>query len=107
MIWDILTLGGFVRDYWPWVLGTLAALVSVLALAWILRSWKLLLEALAGLAVALTATSVYRRGAEQERRRKAALEERAIARTREVQERVDGMSDAEVSEKLNRWIPKP
>ncbi|GJE44845.1 hypothetical protein [Methylobacterium soli] len=107
MIWDLLTAWSFVRDYWPWVLGGSLAFIAVVSLAYFLRSWKLLLEALAGLAVGVSAFSIYRKGSRAELARRRADEARAIERTRAAQAEVDRMSDPEVNRQLDRWIPKP
>lgn len=104
-MFELWTAWGFVRDYWPWVLGAAIAVVGMLAWAYVTRSLKVAVEALGAIALALTASQIYRRGAASEKGRQDAANDKTAERTQEVQARVDGMTDEEVRQRLDQWIP--
>lgn len=105
-MFELWTAWGFLRDYWPWVLGGTAAVVAMLAWAYVTRSLKVAAEALGAIALVLTAGTIYRRGATSEKGRQDAADDKVVERTRETQARVDGMTDDEVQRRLDQWIPR-
>ncbi len=104
-MFEIFTAWSFLRDYWPWLLGGSVVIVLTLAYAYVTGRILLAVEAIAGLGVALAAGQIYRRGAASQKARQDAANDKTTERTREVQAEVDGMSDEEVSRRLDQWIP--
>jgi hypothetical protein len=93
----------FVTDNWDWLVWAVPLLVLACVVAWMTRDWRLALGAVAGIAAALKAGSIYAAGRKAERERLEEANRAAAAKRADVDHAARGKTRADMDRDFDRW----